>query len=132
MKYLLREEIIFIHRTQLSLGGFDSGLPENLENPNSFEYLLNIVDAEIYGEKLYKDIYQVAAAYIFHIIKDHIFFDACKRTGVQSALLFLNKNGYQIKQESISSLTLFTITIEKKEIDFEGIVNWFKNNIVKL
>jgi death-on-curing protein len=129
--HLERNEIIFINKTQLSFGGFDSGQNENLENSNSFEYLLNIVSESYFGQKRYKDVYEVASAYVYFIIKDHIFFDGCKRTGVHSSLLFLKKNGLELKQEASKLITKFTIRIEKKELSFDQIVEWFKKNTIK-
>lgn len=131
MIYLERNEIIFINKTQLSFGGFDSGQVENLENSNSFEYLLSIVGESYFGQKRYKDIYEVASAYVYLIIKDHIFFDGCKRTGIHSSLLFLKKNGLELKQDTSKLISEFTIKIEKKELSFDQIVEWFKKNTKK-
>ena len=36
------------------------------------------------------DLFDVAAAYAFHIVADHPYWDGNKRTGVRSALVFLN------------------------------------------
>lgn len=48
------------------------------------------------GKFLHKDLYEMAAAYAFHICKDHPFVDGNKRTGLVSALVFLEINGISV------------------------------------
>ena len=50
-------------------------------------------------EYLHKDIYEMAAAYLFHIVKNHPFIDGNKRTGAASALVFLATNGILINSD---------------------------------
>jgi death-on-curing protein len=38
----------------------------------------------------------MAAAYLFHVVKNHPFVDGNKRTGVVAALVFLDLNGVEI------------------------------------
>ena len=47
-----------------------------------------------FGERwLHPDLYLMAAAYAFHIVRNHPFVDGNKRTGLTSAMLFLELNG---------------------------------------
>jgi death-on-curing protein len=41
----------------------------------------------------------MAAAYLFHIVKNHPFIDGNKRTGAVSALVFLATNGILVKSD---------------------------------
>lgn len=41
----------------------------------------------------------MAAAYLFHIFKNHAFMDGNKRTALLSALVFLDINGISIARE---------------------------------
>ena len=45
------------------------------------------------GEWLHRDLYEMAAAYAFHIAKNHPFVDGNKRTAIAAALAFLDING---------------------------------------
>jgi len=45
---------------------------------------------------LHKDIYEMAAAYAFHICQNHPFVDGNKRVGLVTALVFLDFNGIDI------------------------------------
>jgi len=49
---------------------------------------------------LYKNLFEMAATYAFHIIKNHPFVDANKRTGMTCAIAFLEENGYQMTANS--------------------------------
>jgi death-on-curing family protein len=45
------------------------------------------------GRFLHEDLFEMAAAYLFHIIRNHPFVDGNKRTGTVAALVFLIVNG---------------------------------------
>jgi len=48
------------------------------------------------GEFFHKDIFEMAAAYAFHICRNHPFIDGNKRTALASALVFFEMNGITI------------------------------------
>ncbi len=52
--------------------------------------------ATAFGEDLHPSLTEKAAAYAFHIIKNHPFADGNKRLGVAAALAFLHLNGVHI------------------------------------
>jgi len=60
------------------------------------------------GSYLHKSVFEMAAAYLFHIVRDHPFVDGNKRTGVVAALVFLELNGISIKvsQEALENLVM--------------------------
>ena len=45
---------------------------------------------------LHDDLFLMAAAYLFHLVKNHPFIDANKRVGLVTALLFLEINGFVV------------------------------------
>ena len=47
------------------------------------------------------DLFDMAAAYCFHIAQAQAFLDGNKRTGVAAAIVFLNENGYPITGDSM-------------------------------
>lgn len=55
--------------------------------------------AGIRDRYLHRDLFEMAAAYLFHIVQDHPFVDGNKRTGVVAALIFLELNGIEIELE---------------------------------
>ncbi len=51
--------------------------------------------AATFGENfLHTDIFEMAAAYLFHLVQNHPFIDGNKRVGAISAIVFLALNGY--------------------------------------
>ncbi|MGH9668736.1 MAG: type II toxin-antitoxin system death-on-curing family toxin, partial [Terriglobales bacterium] len=49
------------------------------------------------GGYLHSDLYEMAAAYLFHIVSNHPFVDGNKRTGLAAALLFLFLNDIEVE-----------------------------------
>ncbi len=48
------------------------------------------------GKLLHQDIFEMAAAYAFHICRNHPFVDGNKRTALACALVFLELNGISL------------------------------------
>ncbi|MGO9177513.1 MAG: type II toxin-antitoxin system death-on-curing family toxin [Desulfobaccales bacterium] len=94
MIYLTKEEIISMNKEMISSfgGAYFEGM-YNIKNDNSFEYFLSAPNQEVFGIERYPSIFDKAAAYLFYIIKDHIFCDGNKRTGMIAAFTFLEANG---------------------------------------
>lgn len=64
------------------------------------------------GHYLHSDLFEMAAAYLYHIVQNHPFLDGNKRTGAATALVFLAINGVQIDndEEGLVELTLSVAT----------------------
>lgn len=90
--FLTLTEVLRFHEYQIKrfggeLGIRDSGLLESaIAQPQGFYG----------GQWLHSDLYAMAAAYAFHICKDHPFIDGNKRTALASALVFLEINGISL------------------------------------
>lgn len=87
--FLGLDEVIEIHRNQIELYGGRPGIRD-------IGLLQSAVAAPATGLSegyLHTDIYEMAAAYIFHIIRNHPFIDGNKRTGAVAAVIFLMMNG---------------------------------------
>jgi death-on-curing protein len=85
--FLTREQVDTIHQEQLDDWG---GLP-GLRNENGLESAIaQPQNVYLYGDG---DLYEIAAAYAFHISESQAYVDGNKRTAVQAALDFLEING---------------------------------------
>jgi death-on-curing protein len=60
------------------------------------ESAVSMPKASFGGHYAHEDIYQMAAAYLFHIVMNHPFVDGNKRTGTVCAIAFLNLNGIRV------------------------------------
>ena len=90
--FLTLSEVIEIHSNQIKLYGGKEGIRDIslLSSAVAMPY------ATFSGEYLHRDIYEMAAAYAFHICQNHAFIDGNKRTALASSLVFLELNGISI------------------------------------
>lgn len=60
------------------------------------------------GEYLHHDVFEMAAAYLYHIVQNHPFLDGNKRTGAATAIVFLAVNNIEIQadEDGLVELTL--------------------------
>jgi death on curing protein len=94
--FLTIDDVLALHDLQLqryggSAGTRDSGLLESA---------VMQVRASFGGQYLHDDLAAMAAAYLFSIVKNHPFIDGNKRSGLASALIFLDLNGIAIDHSS--------------------------------
>lgn len=90
--FLTLAEVIGIHADQVRNYGGGEGVRdiELLSSAVAMPYVS-------FSEKfLHADIFEMAAAYTFHISQNHPFIDGNKRTALASALVFLEINGISI------------------------------------
>ena len=85
--FLTREQIDTIHREQLETWGGLHGIRSEHALESAIAQPQNVY---FYGDG---DLYEIAAAYAFHIAESQAYFDGNKRTGVQASLVFLEGCG---------------------------------------
>jgi len=85
-------EVVEIHADQIKRYGGSDGVRDMtlLSSAVAMPY------ASFSGSFLHTDIYEMAAAYAFHICRNHPFIDGNKRTALASALIFLELNGISL------------------------------------
>jgi death on curing protein len=106
--------------------------PNNFLHEENLDYLLDAVQSEMFGESLYPNISDKAAIYCYNIICNHIFSDGNKRTGLASALLFLNLNGFDLSLDiNDNLLTNYILKIASGESNLEECRAWFAENVVE-
>ena len=106
--FLSVEDVLSLHAEQIDLYGGDRGLRD-------MGLLASAVAqprATFGGEYLHGDIFEMAAAYLFHVVQNHPFLDGNKRAGAVAALVFLDLNGIEIDapRGSIYDLVLSVAT----------------------
>lgn len=116
IEFLELSDILEIHSDQISLYGGtielrDAGILESaIEQPR----------ATFSGQFLHSFPFEMAAAYLFHIVNNHPFVDGNKRTGTVAALIFLDWNivAFRCQPGDLADLTLAVATGNrtKKEI----------------
>ena len=78
------------------------------------------------GKYLHPNIFQMAAAYLFHIVNNHPFIDGNKRTGLVVTLVFLEMNNVVFK-ESNEKIEKIVLKIAQGKMDKNEIAIWLKS-----
>ena len=91
--FLTTDEVLALHADQIeryggSLGVRDVGLLQSA---------LAVPKATLGGALLHPSLPEVAAAYLFHLVRDHPFVDGNKRTGLMAMIAFLGLNGFRLR-----------------------------------
>jgi len=69
-------------------------------------------EATFAGEHLHPSLPEQAAAYLFHLVKNHPFVDGNERTGLACGLVFLRLNGLRIHATDDELVDLVISVIE--------------------
>lgn len=105
--FLGLDQVLYIHREQIRrLGG-----SEGVRNMGLLQSALAMPSSGFGQEYFHKDIYEMAAAYLFHLALNHPFVDGNKRVAAMAADVFLELNGYSLPascEEAFEKLTLDT------------------------
>ncbi|MGH2639825.1 MAG: type II toxin-antitoxin system death-on-curing family toxin [Rhabdochlamydiaceae bacterium] len=92
LKYLKTEQVITYHEEMVEKFG---GL-HGIRDLGLLESAMHMPRAAAFGQDLHVSLYDKAAAYLFHIVKNHPFYDGNKRTGAFCTYVFLSVNGVKI------------------------------------
>lgn len=111
-KFLSLTEVLEIHQDQLVRYGGGAGI-RDIELLKS---ALGMPAATYGGEYLHTDVYEMAAAYLFHLVKNHPFVDGNKRVGAVAALVFLSLNGYDFDAPE-DDFAEMVLSVARGEID---------------
>lgn len=91
-KFLTMEQVEALHNLQIDQFGGSHGVRDE-------GLLLSALAQPEAGDNdqyFHKDLYEMAAAYLFHLVKNHAFRDGNKRIAALTAAVFLQVNGLQV------------------------------------
>lgn len=91
--YLTAAQVVRLHDYQIEAYGGVAGLRDE-------GLLLSALaqpEMELFGAEVHPELADKAAAYLFHLSRNHAFHDANKRTALHTMLVFLRLNGYRIR-----------------------------------
>jgi death-on-curing protein len=86
--FLTLDEALAIHADQIERYGGSLGIRDR----GLLESALAMPEATYSEEEFYPTLHEKAAAYLFHLVKNHPFVDGNKRVGLAVALSFLGIN----------------------------------------
>jgi len=90
--FLTLDEVLSLHEDQIERHGGSGGV----RDLGLLQSAIGMPMATFGGEFLHQSLFEMAAAYLFHICRNHPFLDGNKRTAVAAALIFLELNGIEI------------------------------------
>jgi death-on-curing protein len=121
--FLTLDEILLIHENQLKLYGGDSGL----RDLGLLQSALSMPSAGYGDEYFHKDLYEMAAAYLYHLVKNHPFVDGNKRVGFVASYVFLRINGIQVTAAD-KAYEEITFDTAQDKVDKSQIAVFFKKH----
>lgn len=119
--FLTRDQIDTIHHDQIETWGGLRGLRSEDSLESAMAQALNVY---FYGNG---DLYEIAAAYAFHIAESQAYLDGNKRTGMQAAADFLEING--IDTGPLPELAAYEamIRVASHELDRSGLAVFLRD-----
>jgi death-on-curing protein len=121
--FLSVENILSIHARMIA----EFGGAEGVVDHGMLESAVAMPTASFAGELLHESLPAMAAAYLFHICKNHPFIDGNKRTAVVAAEIFLNVNGLRL-HVSNADLKRLCLGIASGDISKQEAVAFFERH----
>lgn len=117
--FLTLKEVMDIHEDMVRRYGGRRGIRDSA----LLESALTMPRTGIVGQYLHADLYEMAAAYLFHFSRNRPFYAANDRTAVVSALVFLRMNGLSVAANHRELADLVNAVVQQKA--GKEIVAWF-------
>ena len=121
--YLSVEDVLLLHADQIELYGGEHGV----RNMGLLDSAVAQPQSSFGGQNLHEYPFEMAAAYLFHIVQNHPFLDGNKRAGTVAALVFLELNGIEIEAPQ-GSLYDLTIAVATGNADKAQIAEFFRTH----
>jgi death on curing protein len=122
-RFLSVEDVIEIHADQIERYGGSLGVRE-------VELLWSAIgmpEAGFGDQYLHTDLFEMAAAYLYHIVQNHPFIDGNKRTGAMAAFVFLKLNGFTLEAAE-SIFEEIVLKTAQGKIDKPAIAEFFRKH----
>ncbi|MDD4890588.1 MAG: type II toxin-antitoxin system death-on-curing family toxin [Phycisphaerae bacterium] len=121
--FLTLDEVIRIHRDQVERYGGSAGV----RDVGLLESAVAAPKASFGGHRRHANLFEMAAAYLFHIVGNHAFIDGNKRTGAAAAaaIVFLILNGVKLEPDE-DGLEAITMAVAKGEASKRDVAAFFR------
>lgn len=119
-RFLTVDDVLELHDMQLESYGGATGI----RAPDLLESAVMMPQASFGGQYVHNGLYEMAAAYAFHIAENQPFVDGNKRSALASALVFLD--WHQVEIEDSEALYTAMIELAQKKLDKAGLGKLFK------
>ena len=112
------DAVLAIHQEVLAANGGSDGI----RNKGLLESAIAAPQATIFGEPVFQEGLEIAAAYLFYLCQNHPFVDGNKRVALATCLIFLSENGL-LQNEDLNAdvWARFTLDVASSKHDREGV-----------
>jgi death-on-curing protein len=125
--FLSLEQVLELHKIQFrELGG-----AMGVRDVGMLQSAIAMPAAQFGGQFLHDGLYEMAAAYLFHVSLNHPFVDGNKRTASMAADVFLLMNGYKLNATS-SVLEKLALDTAQRLVDKAQIAAIYRKHSVKI
>ncbi len=126
VRFLSVQDVILIHADTIEHEGGLAGIRDH----GLLESAVMMSREQFDQAYLHRTLAEQAAAYLFHICRNHPFNDGNKRTAVMAALMFLNVNSVDSLPKS-GALEKLTMACAASKIDKSEVTAFFREHMRK-
>jgi death on curing protein len=108
-------------------GGFQAGIRDD----NLFRAALARPLNKWHYEEPQPNLYDLAAAYCFAVVKGHVFHDGNKRSGHMIAAVFLERNGERHHPAEVDVVAMM-VAVADGSVGEGGLARWFRDTTEKI
>lgn len=119
--FLNLDDVLLLHKLQLEHYGGATGIRDR----SLLESAIHMPQASFGGEFVHTNIFEMAAAYAFHIAENQPFVDGNKRTALVAALVFLDWHSLEINDPG-EELYQAMIGLAEKRLDKADLAELFQ------
>lgn len=123
IKHIRKKTVLTFHKQLLE----DYGGHEGLLDEGLLESALAQAETTMFGEHLHQDIFEMAAAYGYHLCQNHPFIDGNKRVAFVVMDTFLRVNGWEITAED-RAIYVLMLALASSQIDKSQLAQWLREN----
>ncbi|MBI5611025.1 MAG: type II toxin-antitoxin system death-on-curing family toxin [Deltaproteobacteria bacterium] len=121
MRWLSRRLVETLHAQVVDLFG---GL-QGLRDAGLLESALAQPQASFGGVPLHRDVWEMAAAYGYHLCRNHAFLDGNKRIAAVAMITFLRANGQAVRYDEVQ-LYLTVMDLAAGRLDKAQLAAWLR------
>jgi death-on-curing protein len=119
--FLSLDEVIELHRDQIERYGGSAGI----RDVGLLQSAIAMPQAGFGGQFLHADLFEMAAAYLFHIVQNHPFVDGNKRVGAAAAMVFLELNHVEVRVSN-ETLVETVLAVAQGKLDKAAIAEFLR------
>ena len=121
--FLSIHQILELHKDQIERYSGSDGI----RDLRLLQSAVETPKATFGGHFLHGNLYEMASAYLFHIVQNHPFLDGNKRTGALAAIVFLDLNGIELEADQ-DSFERLVLDVAQGKSDKKAIASFLKAN----